>query len=469
MMMMIPEPWSNHENMDDDKRAFYEYHSCLMEPWDGPASIAFTDGRQIGAVLDRNGLRPSRYYVTKDDLVVMASEVGVLDMPPEDVAAEGPAAAGPHVPGRHRAGPHRRGRGDQAHRSPASAPTGSGSMSIWCIWRICRRRRKCPCRTTRRCCSARWPSATPLKTCACCWRRWPASGVEAVGSMGNDTRARGAVGQAAPALRLFQAAVRAGHQSADRLHPRGDHHRRRDAARLRGQSAAAAAGGLPPRSSCKCADPHQRGVRQDPAHARCRASRSGVLSILFRVTRGEKGLAKSMEELLPGGAAHGRGRGGQHPHPQRSRCEPGIRRRCPSLLAVLGLHHYLIREGLRTRVSLVLETGEAREVHHFSLLIGYGCSAINPYLAFETLDDMIREGCSCRTSITKRLQELRQGRHQGRHQGDVQDGHLRRSRAITAPRCSRPSACARTSSTSTSPGPPRASAASAWTSSPRKS
>src|SRR4029453_8305078 len=85
VMMMIPEPWTAHESMSDEKKAFYEYHSCLMEPWDGPASIAFTDGTVIGAVLDRNGLRPSRYYVTKDDLVIMASEVGVLDIPPERV------------------------------------------------------------------------------------------------------------------------------------------------------------------------------------------------------------------------------------------------------------------------------------------------------------------------------------------------------------------------------------------------
>ena len=89
MMMMIPEPWENHESMTDEKKAFYEYHSCLMEPWDGPASIAFTDGVQVGAVLDRNGLRPSRYYVTKDDLVVMASEVGVLDIPPERILHKG--------------------------------------------------------------------------------------------------------------------------------------------------------------------------------------------------------------------------------------------------------------------------------------------------------------------------------------------------------------------------------------------
>src|SRR5207244_2304130 len=89
VMMMIPEPWSGDPLMSPEKRAFYEYHSCLMEPWDGPASIAFTDGNQIGAVLDRNGLRPSRYYVTTDDLVIMASEVGVLDVPPEKVLHKG--------------------------------------------------------------------------------------------------------------------------------------------------------------------------------------------------------------------------------------------------------------------------------------------------------------------------------------------------------------------------------------------
>src|SRR5258707_14273474 len=85
VMMMIPEPWTKHESMSAEKKAFYEYHSCLMEPWDGPASIAFTDGKKIGAVLDRNGLRPSRYYVTKDDLVIMASEVGVLPIEPERI------------------------------------------------------------------------------------------------------------------------------------------------------------------------------------------------------------------------------------------------------------------------------------------------------------------------------------------------------------------------------------------------
>ena len=100
MMMLIPEAWSGHESMSPEKKAFYEYHSCLMEPWDGPASVAFTDGKNIGAVLDRNGLRPSRYYVTKDDLVIMASEVGVLPIPPEQRRPQGPAPARQDVPGR---------------------------------------------------------------------------------------------------------------------------------------------------------------------------------------------------------------------------------------------------------------------------------------------------------------------------------------------------------------------------------
>ena len=123
IMMMIPEPWANHTTMSDEKKAFYEYHSCLMEPWDGPASIAFTDGKKIGAVLDRNGLRPSRYYVTKDDLVIMASEVGVLDVPAGPDFAKGPPAAGPHVSGGHRRGPDRGRRGDQAQdRHRAALP-----------------------------------------------------------------------------------------------------------------------------------------------------------------------------------------------------------------------------------------------------------------------------------------------------------------------------------------------------------
>ena len=121
VLMMIPEAWENHGEMDAERRAFYEFHSSLMEPWDGPACIVFTDGDQVGAVLDRNGLRPSRFWVTDDGLVVLASEVGVLDIDPATHRPQGPAAAGPDVPRRHQRAPDHRGRGDQV-RARGRAP-----------------------------------------------------------------------------------------------------------------------------------------------------------------------------------------------------------------------------------------------------------------------------------------------------------------------------------------------------------
>ena len=131
ILMMIPEPWSGNESMAADRKAFYEYHSSLMEPWDGPASIAFTDGTVIGAVLDRNGLRPSRYYVTKDDLVVMASEVGVLDIPPDDVLVKGRLHPGRIFLVDTVEGPHRRRRGDQARARRRAAVPRVARRSIW--------------------------------------------------------------------------------------------------------------------------------------------------------------------------------------------------------------------------------------------------------------------------------------------------------------------------------------------------
>ena len=179
VLMMIPEAWENHAEMDAKRRAFYEFHSALMEPWDGPACVVFTDGSQIGAVLDRNGLRPSRYWVTDDGLVVLASEVGVLDLDPADDRAQGPAPAGPDVPRRHRRAPHHRGRGGQV-RAGRRAP----------VRRVAARRPGAPRRRARarahrahprlghpapadlrlhrggaaRSCSPRWPTPAPSRS-----------------------------------------------------------------------------------------------------------------------------------------------------------------------------------------------------------------------------------------------------------------------------------------------------------------
>ncbi len=388
VMMMIPEPWSNHENMDDSLRAFYEYHSSLMEPWDGPACIAFTDGRKIGAVLDRNGLRPSRYYVTKDDMVVMASEAGVLDVPPENVLSKGRLQ-----PGRMFLVDTEAGRiveDEEIKRQVAS----ERPYRQWLDEHLMR--------------LEDLPAApeVPVPDHDTLVQRQIAFGytfedqrvlLDAHGQErrrggrfhGQRCRARGAVIQAAAAVRLLQAAVRAGDQPADRLHPRGAHHRLRGVAGFGGESADAAAGGLPaPGAATARSSPTRSSRSLRRLHAP--GLKVGVLSILFRATRGERGLVKSIEELR----LAARRMVEDEEVNILVLSDRGVNREfaaVPSLLAVSALHHYLIREGLRTRVSLVLETGEAREVHHFSLLIGYGCSAINPYLAFETLDGMIRD------------------------------------------------------------------------------
>ncbi len=172
ILMMIPEAWAGHEGMSEERKAFYEYHGCLMEPWDGPASIAFTDGTVIGAVLDRNGLRPSRYYVTKDDMVIMASEVGVLD-----IAAERVLLKERLHPGRIFLVDTAQGRIiDDAELKKAYAaqyPYGEWLKTHIRPIETLPRRPTCRSRITRRCCNGRWPSATRTRTCVSSSDPWP--------------------------------------------------------------------------------------------------------------------------------------------------------------------------------------------------------------------------------------------------------------------------------------------------------
>ena len=166
MMMMIPEPWHKHKAMSPEKRAFYEYHACLMEPWDGPAAVAFSDGVQVGCVLDRNGLRPLRYTVTKGGMVVMASETGVLDIPPAQVAYKGRIQPGRMFLVDTSEKTHHRRRGDQGEDRQRACPTSSGSTSSGSFSLSCRRAK--PSRPWRPP-SSRWrngPSATPPRTSA---------------------------------------------------------------------------------------------------------------------------------------------------------------------------------------------------------------------------------------------------------------------------------------------------------------
>ena len=186
VLMMIPEAWEHHEAMDPKKRAFYQFHAALMEPWDGPASIAFTDGTVIGAVLDRNGLRPSRYWVTDDDLVIMASEAGVVDVDPAKVVRKGRLQPGKHVPGRHRPGPHRRRRGDQGDPGRRAPLRGVAPRRRGAPRGPARARARRPTATSR-CCAASRCSATPTRSCKIILAPMAKQGYEPIGSMGTDT------------------------------------------------------------------------------------------------------------------------------------------------------------------------------------------------------------------------------------------------------------------------------------------
>ncbi len=388
MMMMIPEPWSNHESMDEQKRSFYQYHSCLMEPWDGPAAVCFTDGRQIGAVLDRNGLRPLRYYVTSDDLVVAASEAGVLDVPPETVVTKGRLQ-----PGRMFLVDTEQGRiieDDEIKESiSAQRPYREWLDEYQLHVSDLPHAPEIPQPDHDTLLQRQVAFGYSYEDQRMLIAPMARQGVEAIGSMGNDTPL--AVLSNKPRL-LFdyfkQLFAQVTNPPIDCI---------REEIVTSAETRLGAEGNLlnPQPADCRRLElPWPIITNEEFAKIRrmdLPGLKVGILPILFRVTRGKKGLVKSMEELR----LMARRLIEEEEVSVLILSDRGVNEEfapIPSLMAVAGLHHFLIREGLRTRASIVLETGEAREVHHFATLIGYGCSAINPYVAFETIDQMILEG-----------------------------------------------------------------------------
>ncbi|WP_250556582.1 glutamate synthase large subunit [Pseudonocardia lacus] len=390
VLMMIPEAWENHAEMDAARRAFYEFHATLMEPWDGPALVTFTDGTVVGAVLDRNGLRPARYWVTDDGLVVLASEVGVLDVAPENVVRKGRLE-----PGRMFLVDTAAGRmiddaeikGALAAEHPYAEWVHAGVIPLA---DLPTRDREVPTHAT----LTRRQQAFGFteEELNVLLKPMAVTGAEPIGSMGNDAPIAAV---AERPRQLFDYFIQL---FAQVTNPPLDAIREELVTSLQSR--------LGPEQNLLGAGPASCRTIVVPfpvlgnddlskiVHINDDGDYPGFASFtvrgVFPAAEGGAGLRKRLDEIrgeVSAAIADGarlivlstRGVDAQHAP-------------IPSLLLTGAVHHHLVREKSRTRVGLVVEAGDAREVHHIALLIGYGASAVNPYLAMATVEDLARRG-----------------------------------------------------------------------------
>ncbi|MEO8537649.1 MAG: glutamate synthase central domain-containing protein, partial [Betaproteobacteria bacterium] len=406
MMLMIPEAWAGNPLMDDDRRAFYEYHAALMEPWDGPAAMAFTDGRQIGATLDRNGLRPARFVVTDDDYIVMASEVGVLDIPESKIVKKWRLQPGKMLLVDLEAG--RIVDDDELKRTLATAKP----YREWvdqCRMRLEDMPEPAP----------PVPSTVPLldrqqvfgytqEDVKVILTPMAKNGEEATGSMGNDAALTVLSDRPKVFYNYFKQLF------AQVTNPPIDP--------IREELVMSLVSFIGPRPNLLALDPRDEraddgdgsadgDVRRGPAmrlevaqpiltpenmeklrHVELFSGaefRSIELDICYPASWGGSGMEAALASL----AAHAEDaiHQGFNILILSDRGVAADRLPIPALLATAAVHEHLVKQGLRTSAGLVVETGSAREVHQFALLAGYGAEAIHPYLALETLADMSRE------------------------------------------------------------------------------
>ena len=386
MMMMIPEPWENHESMDAERRAFYEFHSCLMEPWDGPASMAFTDGKMIGACLDRNGLRPSRYYVTKDDVVIMASEAGVLPVAPERIAVKGRLQ-----PGRMFLVDMEQGRivaDEELKKKYASAqPYQKWLEDNHVLLNDLSEPPDGTDITHRKVLRRQQAFGYTFEDLRFIVGPMANDGVQPLGSMGTDTPLAVLSNKPQLLYNYFKQLF------AQVTNPPIDPIREENITST--ETMLGSEGNLlePTPESCrmiKLAHPLLTNEELEKLrHVDRPGFKATTLPIVFKATDKAKGLEAALNHLFS--EADKAIADGVNIIVLSDRGISATEAPIPALLAVSGLHHHLIRAGTRTKIGLVLESGEPREVHHFALLIGYGCTAINPYLAFDTIDDLIAE------------------------------------------------------------------------------
>ncbi|AMO61602.1 glutamate synthase family protein [Mycolicibacterium phlei] len=390
VLMMIPEAWENNTTMDPAERAFWQYHASLMEPWDGPACVTFTDGTLVGAVLDRNGLRPGRWWRTIDDRVILASESGVLDVPSSQIVAKGRLQPGKMflvdtAEGRIVSDDEIKER--LAKQEPYEEWLHAGLLDVATLPERVRVQPNHES-VVRRQISFGYTEEelrvllTPMA----------ASGQEPIGSMGSDTPVA-VLSQRSRLLYDYFVEL-----FAQVTNPPLDAIREEvvtSMTRIMGpeqnllEPTAASCRQILLRTPIIDNDELNKivHINADGEHPGLRTT---VLRALYDVERGGEGLADALEELrIRASEAIAKG---ARTLVISDRDSDHTRAPIPSLLAVSAVHHHLVRTKQRTKVALVVESGDAREVHHMALLIGFGAAAVNPYLAFESIEDLIREG-----------------------------------------------------------------------------
>ncbi|NUS15674.1 MAG: glutamate synthase large subunit [Streptomyces sp.] len=390
VLMMIPEAWENHESMDPARRAFYQYHSTLMEPWDGPACVAFSDGSVVGAVLDRNGLRPGRYWVTDDGLVVLASESGVLDIEPSKVVRKGRLQ-----PGRmflvdtvsHRIVEDDEVKAEMAAQNPYADWLDAGLINLADL-----PEREHIVHThasvTRRQQTFGY-TEEELRVLLAPMAR---TGAEPIGSMGTDTPIAALSDRPRLLFDYFTQLF------AQVTNPPLDAIREELVTSL--ISTIGPSGNLLEPSPASCRNitlPFPVIDNDDLAkliHVNADGDLPGLkaatLSGLYRVAGGGEALAARLAEICA--EADAAIEDGARLIVLSDRHSDAEHAPIPSLLLTSAVHHHLIRTKQRTQVGVLVEAGDVREVHHVALLIGYGAAAVNPYLAMESVEDLVAAG-----------------------------------------------------------------------------
>ncbi|MFE3524644.1 glutamate synthase large subunit [Streptomyces sp. NPDC059161] len=390
VLMMVPEAWENHESMDPARRAFYQFHATMMEPWDGPACITFTDGTQVGAVLDRNGLRPGRYWVTDDGLVVLSSEVGVLDIDPAKVVRKGRLQPGKMFlvdTAEHRIIEDDEIKAALAAENPYKEWLEAGEIELEDL-----PEREHIVHThasvTRRQQTFGY-TEEELRVILAPMAR---TGGEPLGSMGTDSPI--AALSERPRL-LFDYFTQL---FAQVTNPPLDAIREELVTSLRSTLGPASNLLEPTAASCRTVTLPFPVIDNDElaklihinADGDMPGMKAATLSGLYRVSGGGDALAARIEAICK--ETDAAIEAGARLIVLSDRHSDAEHAPIPSLLLTAAVHHHLIRTKQRTQVGLLVEAGDVREVHHVALLIGYGAAAVNPYLAMESVEDLVRAG-----------------------------------------------------------------------------